>query len=394
MQRFTPVSVLKAVVRTFSSLRLTVVLLGLSMVLIFVATLAQVELGLNEVQHLYLRSWIAWIDVLPGKKDFALPFPGGGMLGTLLLLNLVAAHATRFQLRWSKAGLILVHLGIIMLLLGEIFTAILAKESQMFLDEGKTSNYSSAPLTVEIAVVDASAGGEEIVNAIPQSRLQDGAEFGFDGFSLRVVKFFRNSEILPEAKAGKGSDPMRASQGPGTGYAVRELPHETAMNRRDLSSAFVEITESNGSSKGTWLLSNVTKSAQELTIEGRTIRISMRQQRYYHPFSIRLIDFSHDKYLGTDIPKNFSSRVRLINRETGEDRETLIYMNHPLRYQGLTFYQSGFDNNDRTSILQVVENPAWTMPYIACGMVSIGLLWIFMQHLVKAVRRRNPSIQR
>ena len=48
--------------------------------------------------------------------------------------------------------------------------------------------------------------------------------------------------------------------------------------------------------------------------------------------------------------------------------------NNPLRYAGLTFYQAGFDNNDRTSVLQVVENPSWFLPYLACLLVTLGLL--------------------
>jgi len=41
-------------------------------------------------------------------------------------------------------------------------------------------------------------------------------------------------------------------------------------------------------------------------------------------------------------PKNFSSRVRVLRPEAGEDREVLIYMNNPLRYAGETFYQASF----------------------------------------------------
>jgi hypothetical protein len=55
------------------------------------------------------------------------------------------------------------------------------------------------------------------------------------------------------------------------------------------------------------------------------------------PFSLRLLEFKHDKYPGTDIPKNFSSRVRLQRPDTGEDREVLIFMNNPLRYAGSRF---------------------------------------------------------
>ncbi|MEI9960252.1 MAG: cytochrome c biogenesis protein ResB [Limisphaerales bacterium] len=59
--------------------------------------------------------------------------------------------------------------------------------------------------------------------------------------------------------------------------------------------------------------------------------------RIYHPFSLTLLQATHSVYPGTDIPKDFRSRVRLQNPQTGEDREAEIYMNSPLRYAGLTF---------------------------------------------------------
>lgn len=375
----------------FSSLRLTVVLLSLCMILIFAATLLQVELGILEVQHLYFRSWIAWFDVMPGDREFPIPFPGGMLLGALLLFNLLAAHIRRFQFRWQKSGLILVHAGIVLMLLGELFTAVLSEESQMRLDEGEISNFSVSSREIELAVIDASEGDLETVHAIPFSRLEDGASFEFQGFELRVLRFFRNSELDHEGSAGSDFDPMRADQGVGAKLAVKDKPRETAMDLRDLSSAFVEISTPGGGSQGRWLLSNALVGEQEFQVDDRKWRMAIRQKRSYHPFSIRLLDFTHERYLGTQIPKDFSSRIRLINPDTGENRETLIYMNHPLRYEGLTFYQSGFDNNDQTSILQVVRNPAWTMPYLSCAMVGIGLVWIFSQHLVKAVTRRRTT---
>jgi hypothetical protein len=381
----------RAIIRPLSSLRLTVVLLGLCMILVFASTLAQVELGIHEIQQRHLRAWIAWFDLAPGEKEIPIPFPGGMLLGSLLLLNLIAAHATRFELRLKKAGMILVHLGIILLLLGELFTAVFSNESQMTLDEGQARNYSTSSREIELAVVDASEPGVENVTAIPMSRLRDGARFDLGHFSLRIVRFFRNSEVVAESTAGPGFDPTRADSGAGTGNAVRELPHETAMDRTDLSSAFVEVIGNDGKSLGTWLLSNGFPTSQNFDTGGKSWGMSLRQRRFYYPFSIRLLDFAHDRYLGTDIPKNFSSRVRLENTGTGEHRETLVFMNHPLRYQGLTVYQSGFANDDRTSILQVVRNPVWTLPYLACGMVGFGLLWIFSQHLAKAVTRKRPT---
>ena len=110
---------------------------------------------------------------------------------------------------------------------------------------------------------------------------------------------------------------------------------------------------------------------------------------YYLPFSLHLIEFRHDKYPGTDIPKNFSSRVRLQNLENGEDREVRIFMNNPLRYAGETFYQASFDPDDHGSVLQVVHNPSWLTPYFACVLVATGLVIQFLSHLIPFLKRRT-----
>jgi len=114
----------------------------------------------------------------------------------------------------------------------------------------------------------------------------------------------------------------------------------------------------------------------------------MHHQREYLPFAITLKDFRHDVYPGTDIPKNFSSLVRLEDPGAREGRDVLIYMNQPLRYAGKTFYQSSFGKNDTLSIFQVVDNPGWLIPYISCVLVTLGLLIHFAFALRRAQGRR------
>jgi hypothetical protein len=92
-------------------------------------------------------------------------------------------------------------------------------------------------------------------------------------------------------------------------------------------------------------------------------------------------------YPGTEIPKNFQSRVLLEHSAKGEKREIDVSMNNPLRYGGLTFYQHQMGRRELnggkgTSSLQVVKNPSWITPYLGCAVVSLGMLWQFMYHLV------------
>ena len=102
---------LKSVRDFLVSLNLTVVLIVLGMVLVFAATLDQVNLVIWAVQEKYFRSFVVYTQV--GR--FAVPlFPGGYLVGGLLLANLIAAHIYRFSLTWRKLGIQLTHFGFIL----------------------------------------------------------------------------------------------------------------------------------------------------------------------------------------------------------------------------------------------------------------------------------------
>jgi hypothetical protein len=165
------------------------------------------------------------------------------------------------------------------------------------------------------------------------------------------------------------------------------------MDQRDMPTAVIEIKTAEGS-LGSWLVSAFINKSQTFSYKDRTYEMAMRRTRLYKPFSIQLIDFRHDVYPGTDTPKNFSSRVRVMRPSTGEDREVLIYMNNPLRYAGFTFYQASFEpGNDKVTILQVVRNPSWLIPYIACSIMTLGLIWQFSIHLFAFVGKRRAKLK-
>jgi cytochrome c biogenesis protein ResB len=128
---------------------------------------------------------------------------------------------------------------------------------------------------------------------------------------------------------------------------------------------------------------------QEFDYDGTTWQIALRFKRQYLPATIRLDDFRHDRYPGTDIPYNFSSDVTLIGEGETDGRTALIYMNHPLRFAGLTFYQASFADNDTKSMFQVVKNPARLVPYLACILVTLGLIVQFLVSLFLHAGKRK-----
>jgi hypothetical protein len=379
---------LRSPLRVLSSLRLTVVCLGLGMLLVFLGTLAQVHLGIHAVQARYFQSLLVYWS--PAGANWKIPIlPGGYLLGTVLLLNLLAAHAVRFQLSKKKLGIILLHFGVILLLIGQLLTGLYARETQMRMDEGQTLGYSEAPREVELAVIDSTDPNFDQVVAIPEEVLahQGMIQNPTLPFTIKVREFMPNSRLAMRSQVPQ-APPSAATVGFGKNVVVTPEPPTVKDDERDLSAAFIDLDSVQGP-LGTWLVSNAISEPQSFTLAGHTYSLIMRQRRFYKQFALTLLDFAHDRYAGTDIPKNFSSRVRLIDFQRGENREVLISMNDPLRYRGFTFYQSGFDNDDKTSILQVVKNPAMLLPYIACGLVALGLVTQFSMHLFGFVRKRK-----
>jgi hypothetical protein len=380
---------LEQIIKFFTSLRLTVVLLVLSLVLVFAGTLGEVHLGLYKAQTEFFRSFFIYWQ--PPGAHWKIPvFPGGYFLGTALLLNLIAAHTSRFKLTRQKIGLWIIHAGLILLILGQLATDMFAVESQMHLRQGQMKNYSESDRVDELAITDVTDKKLETVVAIPEGRLAAKGDIRNAQlpFIVRVKEFYANS--LLSTNAAPGFVRVNANNGSGDDLWWKPVPRETAMDRRDMPSALVEIVMPDGP-LGTWLMSDWLEQPQTFTANGRTYQLQLRPERFYLPFSLRLLKFHHDVYEGTDIPKNFSSQLLLYRPDTGERRQVLIYMNNPLRYDGRTFYQASFDTDNQGTILQVVRNPSWLTPYLACALIATGMVVQFLSHLIPFLRKRRTT---
>lgn len=378
-------SSLKDWLQRLADIRLTLASLCVLMALVLACTLAQVRLGTDLAMDAVMRTfWIWW---RPEGVPFRLPvFPGGGAVGLVLLVNL-AARLSLLERSRRKLGIWFVHAGLVLLFAGEFASALLQVDAHMPLEEGETRDYAESFRLMELAAVDAGDPDFDDAFLVPESRLKAGREV-LDPklpFRLRVHAYHDNAAL---SMRRPGDPPGVATQGIGTNIALRPLPPVTVDDEANTAAALVEPVAADGTSFGVFLLSNALGAPQGFVHEGRPWRLSLRPRRYYLPFSLTLKDFKHDRYPGTDIPKNFSSLVRLQDAGRGEDRDVLIYMNAPLRHGGLTFYQASFGKDDTLSVLQVVRNPGWTLPYVACALTALGLLWHFGVMLGAAVKER------
>ncbi len=371
----------------FVSLKLTVVLLVLGMLLVFAATLDQVNLGIWAVQEKYFRSFL----VMWRAGDITVPvFPGGYLVGGLLLFNLVGAHIDRFKFSLRKSGIFLTHIGLIMLLVGELLTGLWQQDYNLRLTEGETKNYAESYRFNEVAITDTTDPKFDDVVALPESVIARGETIQHAKLPFKVVikAYYPNAALMMR---GADTGPSLATTGIGQRIAAAPQPMTYKADERNNPAAYLELVAPEGTI-GTWMTAVSSEMVpQHFDYAGHSWKITFRAERVYKPFALTLLKFSHDRYVGTEIPKNFSSRLRLTTPDGRDDREVLIYMNNPLRYAGLTFYQASYEG-EQTTVLQVVRNPSWQIPYLACALMTLGLVIQFCIHLASFIGKRRAAV--
>ena len=394
-----------------ADLRLTLTLLSLSMILVFVATLEQVRIGIRGAQAEFFESmsgiWHYPEQFWGGEflNSLPIPIPGGYLLGGLLILNLIAAFVTRFQWTRKKIGIQFIHLGIIMLLIGQLATQAMQEESRMQINKGESKNYLERFHGVELAFIDVTNPDTEQVVALPQELLeQGGIHYSKDlPFKVKVLEFGPNCEFnaLPPAKKTTGP---AASVNRGvieaTNLEIRPKPEDFSSEGMNFGYVVFEVLDG-ADSMGTWAAishpagnhwwAQINPKMGDLAFQpirknGRLWGVTLRPEREYLPYSIELLGIANEFYQGTDIPFNFESEI-ILKMEEEQSRRALVYMNTPLRHAGKTFYQYQMNKAADYTVFQVVRNPSWLVPYIACILVSIGLLWQFSFHLARFLNK-------
>ena len=312
--------------------------------------------------------------------------------GTAAGLALWAACWLVFK---KRAGIVVIHAGIGLMMFNELFVYVTAVESQLRLREGEARNYTDDIRSVELAVTDRSAAKEDDAVVVPKSLLQEGSLVHDDRlpFDVQVVQFFENSELSDLAP----SDKAVADAGQGRDMipmAVRAATATDTDQRVDTASAIVKLLKKGtNDSLGTYLISGALDKPDKVDVGGKTYQIALRFKRVYKPYAVRLIETRKDDYMGTNRPRNYSSDIQVVDRELNKDFQRHIKMNEPLRFAGDTFYQSQFSQigDVKYSTLSVVSNRGWMIPYVGCMIVVVGLLAHFLGVLFRFVRRMSAG---
>ena len=347
--------------------------------------------GVLVVSSVILASLLAWI-VYRGDavrpSDASLRILWQLTQGTVASLALLGGCWVVFG---KRAGIVLLHGGIALMMFYELHVALTAVETQMNLVEGERTNYVQDIRTFEVAITDVTDPKEDHVVAIPKSVVLSKKPIDLPDlpFTIKVESYLKNARI----RGASSKDKNPATAGNGLVWMADEAQGSAGTDndsKVDSPAAYVTLeSKSDHKPIGTYLLSWVLSMSDEsdtLQLDGKTYQIALRPQRYYKPYVFELIDVKKEDYLGTSTPRNYASKVHILDSGRSVDEEKTIWMNNPLRFADETFYQSGYYKEPSTGIehatLSVVANSGWMMPYVGCMLVGIGMMTHFLILLV------------
>lgn len=344
----------------------------------------------------------------------------------------------------NRGGIVLLHFGISLMMVNELFVGMYAVEERITVVEGQSTSFAYNTQDVELAVT-RRGDDQDTVVSIPMHELeQRGNLISHESlpFDIRVEAYFPNSQLVEKAIPG-GVDQIEVFKRgqfssekqvikllPVTGRGLHSQAEQikrwagaAAQQRVDMATAYVSIVGADientevPPAEDEDVVSNVLMLSQhfserstqsrddganseKIIVNGEAYELALRFRRTQKPYSIFLVDVKEESHHGSTNHKKFGSDFLITDRDSGEVQNGAITMNNPLRFRGETFYQSGYSQMNTStgpvevSTFQVVTNQSWMIPYIGCMYVVIGMLAQFGSGLLVFSERIQKKKQK
>jgi hypothetical protein len=373
----------KAVFDFFSSLGLSCALLILLAVLTYLGTIDQVDNGLFEAQKKYFESVIVPNAIGP------IPLPGAYTVMVVLFVNLVLGGIVRIRKGWATLGVIIGHVGILMMLCAGLVKFYWSTEGHVTLFEGQSKSEYESYYDWELVVLEPTGRGTTIEHPIPPKAVESAK--GAEGrvfkdptlpFDLQLSHYMRNCRVMPKGPMFEVDVPVID----GTFLSSLPLEKETEQN---VPGVYASALGRDGS-RTSGILAGEAGAPLAASFGGKTYGLLLRRQKFPMPFTVRLDKFTKEDHPRMEMAKEFSSDVTVTGPSS--TRALKISMNQPLRDKGLVLYQASWGPSnarpgDRLfSTLAVVSNPSDQWPLWSCLVIAAGMLLHFTRKLVRHVR--------
>jgi hypothetical protein len=376
----------------FSGFPLAVFLMLILMLQTWLATLEQVEYGLHATLRKYFdrEAWYILGELrLPdfmGGTALIIPMPGGYWVLGLFFINLLLGGIVRARKGWKKAGVLISHSGILLMIFSAGVTEMSEQRGTMDFFEGESSNVAQDYYEYVVEISERTNGMPKEVQVIRGAYLNDLQgdvskkrtvrlpELPFD---MEFSRFSRNARVM---SVGEMAMPQGVREIDGY-YVFEKNPAKDA--ELNVAACYAKVLPRDGAARSEFILSGDAFHPYTLKVGERVFVFQMRKFLWTMPFTVHLDKATAEYYPNSSRPKRFESIVTRI--ENGSEAKYEIKMNAPMRYEGLTFYQRmmGRENAQVAtsrpySQLEVVRNPADKWPEYALYIVTFGLFVHFV----------------
>lgn len=326
------------------------------MFLLVAGTIAQRSMGLYEAQKMFFSSFILWLGPVP--------LPGMYLTLGVVLVCLLVKFLYDSKWSWNQAGIILTHLGVLILLIGGVIAVLGSRDGFMIIPEKASSSEISSYYDREFVI----RQDDQVLYTFPFEKLKAGntPSLPLLPLEMRIIDVFENAKPEPvEDTSGRVGIAQQMKI-----VAIPKFKKEE-LNRGGIT---FEISGTDTHGDGKYVM--MEDLAEKIVFELNNKRFSFEfgRKKMPLPFSVKLEDFERKLHPGTQMASGFQSIVLI---EDGITKwPAFIRMNQPLRYKGYTFYQSSFIRTPQIekTVLNVVYNKGRVFPYIAAAIILLGLL--------------------
>ncbi len=159
---------------------------------------------------------------------------------------------------------------------------------------------------------------------------------------------------------------------------VFDVVQKSQLLKNDADGAVFKVT-ANGETKSVGVIGGkgINGNYKQVTIGGLDFALKYGSKVLELPFNVKLNDFEAERYPGTERGySSYSSKVTVLDDQEG-DFDYKIFMNNILDHRGYRFFQSGFDPDEKGTILSVNHDYWGTLlTYIGYFMLYFGLMAI------------------
>ncbi|MDO5968208.1 cytochrome c biogenesis protein CcsA [Flavivirga aquimarina] len=159
---------------------------------------------------------------------------------------------------------------------------------------------------------------------------------------------------------------------------VFDVVQKSQLLKNDTDGAVFKVT-ANGETKSVGVLGGqgINGNYKQVTIGGLDFALKYGAKELELPFNIKLNDFEAERYPGTEKGYSaYSSQITVLDEKEG-DYDYKIFMNNILDHGGYRFFQSGFDPDEKGTILSV-NHDYWgsLITYIGYFLLYFGMMAI------------------